>query len=84
MREITLEFKKIVGEGKALGRSEGKVVFCYGVLPDETARVRVTFEKKNFAEAELLEIITPSPRRVAPKEDHYLSCSPWQVMNYEL
>jgi len=84
MREITLEFKKIVGEGKALGRSEGKVVFCYGVLPDETARVRVTFEKKNFAEAELLEIVKPSPRRVAPKEDHYLSCSPWQVMDYDL
>lgn len=82
MREITLEFKKIVGEGKALGRSEGKVVFCYGVLPGETARVRVTFEKKNFAEAELLEIIAPSPKRVAPKEDHYLSCSPWQVMDY--
>ena len=82
MREITLEFKKIVGEGKALGRSEGKVVFCYGVLPDETAKVRVTFEKKNFAEAELLEIVTPSPKRVAPKEDHYLSCSPWQVMDY--
>ncbi len=82
MREITLEFKKIVGEGKALGRSEGKVVFCYGVLPDETARVRTTFEKKNFVEAELLEIITPSPKRVAPKEGHYLSCSPWQVMEY--
>jgi 23S rRNA (uracil1939-C5)-methyltransferase len=82
MRELTLEFKKIVGEGKALGRSEGKVVFCYGVLPDETARVRITFEKKNFAEAELLEIITPSPKRVAPREDHYLSCSPWQVMEY--
>ena len=82
MREITLEFKKIVGEGKALGRSEGKVVFCYGVLPEETARVRTTFEKRNFAEAELLEIITPSPKRVAPREDHYLSCSPWQVMEY--
>jgi len=83
MREITLEFKKIVGEGKALGRSEGKVVFCYGVLPEETARVMVTFEKKNFADAELLEIIKPSPHRVAAKEDHYLSCSPWQVMDYE-
>ena len=82
MREITLEFKKIVGEGKALGRSEGKVVFCYGVLPGETARVRTTFEKRNFAEAELLEIIAPSPNRVAPREDHYLSCSPWQVMDY--
>ena len=83
MRELTLEFKKIVGDGKALGRSEGKVVFCYGVLPEETARVLITFEKKNFAEAELLEILKPSPRRIAPREDHYISCSPWQVMDYE-
>lgn len=83
MRELTLEFKKIVGEGKALGRSEGKVVFCYGVLPEETARVMITYEKKNFAEAELLEIIKPSPHRIAPREDHYISCSPWQVMDYD-
>ena len=82
MREITLEFKKIVGECKALGRSDGKVVFCYGVLPNETARVRTVVEKRNFIEAELLEILTPSPKRVAPLEDHYLSCSPWQVMDY--
>ena len=82
MREITVEFKKIVGEGKALGRLDGKVVFCYGVLPNETARVRTVIEKRNFIEAELLEIITPSLRRVAPREDHYLSCSPWQVMDY--
>jgi len=81
-REIVLEFDKIVGEGKALGRSEGKVVFCYGVLPGETARVRTTYEKKSFAEAELLEIIKPSAHRVPPKEEHYLSCSPWQVMDY--
>ena len=84
MRELEVEFKKIVGEGKALGRSDGKVVFCYGVLPGETARVRAVVEKRNFMEAELLEILTPSPRRVAPREDHYLSCSPWQVMDYEL
>ena len=84
IKEITLEFKKIVGEGKALGRHEGKVVFAYGILPGETARVRVTVEKRNFMEGELLEIITPSPRRTPPKEDHYLSCSPWQIMDYEL
>ncbi|PIU20425.1 MAG: hypothetical protein COT18_02360 [Elusimicrobia bacterium CG08_land_8_20_14_0_20_59_10] len=82
MRELTVEFKKIVGEGKALGRSDGKVVFCYGVLPDETARVRTVIEKRNFIEAELLEILVPSPKRIPPVEDHYLSCSPWQVMDY--
>jgi 23S rRNA (uracil1939-C5)-methyltransferase len=75
-KEITLEFKKIVGEGKTLGRHEGKVVFAYGVLPGETARVRVTMEKRNFMEAELLEVLTPAPGRIAPAEDHYLSCSP--------
>ena len=83
-REITLEFQKIVGEGKALGRSEGKVIFCYGVLPGETAKVRTTYEKKNFAETELIEILKPSPKRIQPREDHYLSCSPWQAMDYGL
>ncbi|MDQ7772343.1 MAG: TRAM domain-containing protein [Elusimicrobiales bacterium] len=83
-REITLEFRKIVGEGKALGRADGKVVFCYGVLPGETARVRVKREKRNWAEADLLEVVTPSPSRREPREDHYLSCSPWQVMDYAL
>jgi 23S rRNA (uracil1939-C5)-methyltransferase len=83
-KELTLEFRKIVGEGKALGRHDGKVVFAYGVLPGETARVRVTMEKRNFMEAELIEVLTPSPRRIAPKENHYLSCSPWQIMDYPL
>ena len=63
MKEITLDFKKIVGEGKALGRHEGKVVFAYGVLPGETARVGVTLEKRNFMEAR-----HPTPRRRYGKE----------------
>ena len=81
-KEISLEFKKVVGEGKTLGRHDGKVVFAYGVLPGETARVRVVLEKRNFMEAELLEVLTPAAARVAPAEDHYLSCSPWQIMDY--
>ena len=79
---IELEFKKIVGEGKALGRHDGKVVFCYGALPGEKARVKITFEKRNFMEAELVETVVPSPKRVPAREDHYLSCSPWQIMEY--
>ena len=81
-REIVLTFEKMAGEGKALGHDGGKVVFCHGVLPGEMSRVITTYEKKNFAEADLLEIITPSPKRVEPKESHYLNCSPWQTMEY--
>lgn len=82
MKEITLEFDKIVGEGRTLGRCGGKVVFAYGVLPGEKARIAVTKEKRNFIEGEVVEIISPSPRRVPAREDHYLSCSPWQIMDY--
>jgi hypothetical protein len=30
MKLIEVEFTKMVGEGKSLGRKEGKVVFAYG------------------------------------------------------
>lgn len=81
--EIELEFDKIVCEGKALGRYKGKVVFAYGVLPNEKARVRKVVEKRNFIEGEVVEILSKSPFRVDPKEDHFLSCSPWQIISYE-
>lgn len=82
MKEITLEFDKIVGEGKTLGRHGGKVVFAYGVLPGEKAVLSVTKEKRNFIEGEIVNVISSSPKRITPKEDHYLSCSPWQIMDY--
>lgn len=82
MKEIVLEFDKLVGEGKALGRAGGKVVFSYGVLPGEKAKIRVLKEKRNFIEGEAVEIISPSKERIEPREDHYLSCSPWQIIKY--
>ena len=82
-KELILDFTKIVGEGKALGRTKGKVVFSYGVLPGETAKVQVVREKRNFIDAKLIEIIKPSPERIEPLEDHFTSCSPWQIMNYD-
>lgn len=83
MKEIIVEFQKIVPEGKSLGKFNGKVVFAYGILPYEKARVRIIKEKKNYLEAELCEIIEKSKDRIDIKEDHYLSCSPWQGFNYE-
>ncbi|MEM3830521.1 MAG: TRAM domain-containing protein [Conexivisphaerales archaeon] len=55
MKEIIVEFQKIVPEGKSLGKFNGKVVFAYGILPYEKARVRIIKEKKNYLEAELCE-----------------------------
>jgi len=83
MKELDVEFTKIVGEGKAIGRKNGKIVFSYGVLPGETAKIRVIKEKKNYIEGEVIEILSPSIYRNKPEEEHYLSCSPWQIMDYE-
>lgn len=82
-RIIEVEFDKIVSEGKSLGRKDGKVVFAYGVLPGEKARVYKRIEKRNYIEADVVEILKESPFRAKPKEDHFLSCSPWQIISYE-
>ncbi|AEE15292.1 (Uracil-5)-methyltransferase [Thermodesulfobium narugense DSM 14796] len=83
MQFLPIKFEKIVSSGRALGRNCGKVVFCYGVLPGEVAEVRFVREKKDYIEAELVNIIEPSRFRILPKENHYLSCSPWQTIDYE-
>lgn len=72
----------MAGGGQALGELEnGKKCFAWGVLPGETATVRVTKKKSAFVEAVVEDIVTASPDRIAPVEpDSYLSTSPWQIM----
>ena len=53
--------------GKGVARHEGKVFFIPFTAPGDVVNVRVTRNKKKFAEAEALEIVTPSPDRVVPK-----------------
>ena len=50
-----------------MGRVDGLVVFVPGAAPGDRLRVRVTAAKRNLLEAEILEILAPSPvRRTAP------------------
>lgn len=82
MKEIIVEFEKIGHNGISIGRYSGKVVFAYGVLPGEKAKIKVTQEKKNLIKGEVVEILEKSKYRIQELEDHYLSCSPWQVFAY--
>jgi len=82
MKEIIVEFEKIGHNGVSIGRYNGKVVFSYGILPGEKAKIKVTQEKKNLIKGEVLEILEKSKYRIQELEDHYLSCSPWQVFDY--
>ncbi|MGH7218234.1 MAG: TRAM domain-containing protein, partial [Candidatus Microsaccharimonas sp.] len=81
--EVTLE--KIVGGGQALGTLEdGRKVFVWGGLPDETVRVQINKKKSSYAEGVVVEVLKASPDRVAPKDPNsFLSTSPWQIMSRE-
>ncbi len=81
--EVTLE--KIVGGGQALGTLEdGRKIFVWGGLPDETVRVQINKKKSSYAEGVVVEVLKASPHRVTPKDpDSFLSTSPWQIMSRE-
>ncbi|HEX21572.1 MAG TPA: TRAM domain-containing protein, partial [Actinobacteria bacterium] len=82
MNEITVEIQKLVNGGQGLGLYQGKPVFAWNTLPGETAAVKVAKEKKNYLEGIAVGISNTAPERIDPKEEHYLSCGPWQIMRF--
>ena len=64
---LTLHIEKIVHGGDGLARHEGRVVFVPFTIPGETVEAEIVREKKEYAEAEIVRILTPSAeRREAP------------------
>jgi 23S rRNA (uracil1939-C5)-methyltransferase len=76
MREIVeITLNTLTYGGEAMGRLQnGSAVFVPFCLPGETVRARVVFERKNFARAELLEVLKPAPERIAPRCRHFGLC----------
>ena len=63
---IELELTGIAHGGTAVGRAaDGRVVFVADAIPGERVRARLTQVKKSFARAEAIEILDPSPHRIA-------------------
>ncbi len=53
---------------------EGKAAFVPGALPGERIRFRRTRQHRQHDEAQLLEVIEPSPARVVPRCAHFGVC----------
>jgi 23S rRNA (uracil1939-C5)-methyltransferase len=64
--EIELRFTDLLANGQGVGRAEGMVVFCFGPLPSEIARVRIREVKQRYAVAEMIERLSNSPQRAQP------------------
>lgn len=78
--ELTVESLAYGGNGVAR-HDGGYVVFVQGAVPGDVVRARVGKRKRAYAEARTVEILTPSPERIAPLADH--PGAPWQVLPYE-
>lgn len=83
---VELETLRLARGGKAVGRSSnGQVVFVSGAAPGENVRAEITSASARFAEARLLEVLSPSVHRVkapCPVVDRCGGC-PWQHISYE-
>ncbi len=64
---MELTIQDVGYRGRGVGRNSGQVVFVPGVIEGEKVRVRVTHRHKRFVDAELVEVVEPSPMRVAPE-----------------
>ena len=80
-----MKIEKLVPGGQALGTLEdGKKAFFWNALPGETVKeYKVTKKKSHFVEAIATEITDGNPKRVAPKDECFLSTSPWQIVDFD-
>ena len=80
MREVEVRLKSMDVNGQARGRFDGRIVFAWGGLPDEKVTARITKRKRRWMSGVVTEVHEPSPRRIEPREDHFMICSPWSVI----
>ncbi len=82
MTEIEVSLTIPTYGGEAIGRLEdNRAVFVAFGLPGETVRARLTEQKRGFARATLLEVLTPSPERIQPKCVHFGVCGGCHYQN---
>lgn len=80
-----VKIERLVPGGQGIGtREDGIKGFFWNVLPGETAsEYYITKKKSHYFEAVATKIENPSKHRIAPKDDCFLSTSPWQIMDYK-
>lgn len=72
-------------EGKSLARRDGKVVFIENVVPGDVVDIRLSKNKKDWAEGYPIEFKSYSKERVEPFCQHFGVCGgcQWQMLPYQ-
>ena len=82
--ETELTVEKVVFGGKALAHVDGFVVFMEHAVPGQKVRVRILRKKRQYAEAQVLEVVSQSSEYTDPFCPHFGTCGgcQWQDMPY--
>ena len=85
MRIVDLRIEDIAFGGKGVAREQGKAVFVPYTIEGEIVSGEIVREKKQFAEADLVEIKETSPYRVEPQCAYFGRCGgcAYQHIRYE-
>jgi 23S rRNA (uracil1939-C5)-methyltransferase len=85
MRSVELTIEDVAFGGKGVARDEGKAVFVPFTIDGERIAAKIVREKKQFAEAELIELLEPSPQRATPECPYFGRCGgcSYQHISYD-
>lgn len=85
MRIVDLKIEDVAFGGKGVGRENGKAVFVPFTIEGELVSAEIVREKKQFAEAEIIDLRESSPHRVQPECPYFGRCGgcAYQHIEYE-
>jgi 23S rRNA (uracil1939-C5)-methyltransferase len=84
--DIELRIERLGDRGDAVARNDGLVYFVKHGVPGDVVQARVVRRRKKHAEAEIVEILTPSRNRTEPRCKFFGTCGgcSYQHVSYEL
>jgi 23S rRNA (uracil1939-C5)-methyltransferase len=77
----TLTIEKLVYGGEGLARLDGKVILTPFVLPGEVVRAETERAKNDLWRGRLIEVLQPSPSRIAPGCPYFQRCGGCQYQH---
>lgn len=82
-QELEVRIESLTNEGVGVARVDGWVVFVAFALPGERVKCRVFRNHKSYSEADLAEVIEPSPDRREPVCPLFGTCGGCQYQNLD-
>ncbi|WP_366922807.1 23S rRNA (uracil(1939)-C(5))-methyltransferase RlmD [Metallumcola ferriviriculae] len=80
---VQLNIEDLTSEGNGVGRYHGLAVFVGDALPGEEVIAQITEVKKKYSRAKLLEVLTASEQRIAPRCNHFEYCGGCTLQHFQ-